>query len=106
MQLGLVDHDDRDRAPELLAELVARTDVGGISDAHDQVIALVVEEAASAYKDAGQVVSDLENEGLIVGLASLRPLVTFKKAVDEAEVEQRRRKPDYRREGGRGHERY
>ncbi|WP_439896121.1 hypothetical protein [Rhizobium aegyptiacum] len=50
--------------------------------------------------------SDLENEGLVTGLASFRPLVTFKKAVDEVEVEQRRRKPGHRREGGRGHERY
>ena len=85
-------------------EQLLRNSWGGIAICDDR--ALVVEEAASAYKDAGQVVSDLENEGLIVGLASLRPLVTFKKAVDEAEVEQRRRKPDYRREGGRGHERY
>lgn len=85
-------------------EQLLRNSWGGIAICDDR--ALVVEEAASAYKDAGQVVSDLENEGLIVGLASLRPLVTFKRAVDEAEVEQRRRKPDHRREGGRGHERY
>ena len=77
---------------------------GGVAICDDR--ALVVEEAASAYKDAGQVVADLQNGGLIVGLASLRPLVTFKKAVDEVEVEQRRRKPEYRREGGRGHERH
>ncbi|RUM07522.1 RNA ligase RtcB family protein [Rhizobium chutanense] len=85
-------------------EQLLRNAWGGMAICDDR--ALVVEEAASAYKDAGQVVSDLENGGLIVGLASLRPLVTFKKAVDEAEVEQRRRKPDHRREGGRGHERY
>lgn len=85
-------------------EQLLRNAWGGIAICDDR--ALVVEEAASAYKDAGQVVADLESEGLIVGLTSLRPLVTFKKAVDEAEVEQRRRKPDHRREGGRGHERY
>ncbi|PDT02607.1 RNA ligase RtcB family protein [Rhizobium chutanense] len=85
-------------------EQLLRNAWGGVAICDDR--ALVVEEAASAYKDAGQVASDLENGGLIVGLASLRPLVTFKKAVDEAEVEQRRRKPDHRREGGRGHERY
>ncbi|NEI08566.1 RNA ligase RtcB family protein [Rhizobium ruizarguesonis] len=85
-------------------EQLLRNSWGGIAICDDR--ALVVEEAASAYKDAGQVVTDLQNEGLIVGLASLRPLVTFKKAVGEAEVEQRRRKPEYRREGGRSHERY
>ncbi|WP_064828914.1 MULTISPECIES: RNA ligase RtcB family protein [Rhizobium] len=85
-------------------EQLLRNPWGGIAICDDR--ALVVEEAAPAYKDAGQVVSDLEREGLITMLASLRPLVTFKKAVDEAEVEQRRRKPDHRREGGRGHERY
>ncbi|MGO7075516.1 RNA ligase RtcB family protein [Rhizobium johnstonii] len=85
-------------------EQLLRNSWGGIAICDDR--ALVVEEAASAYKDAGQVVTDLQNEGLIVGLARLRPLVTFKKAVDEAEVEQRRRKPEYRREGGRSHERH
>nr|WP_245440632.1 RNA ligase RtcB family protein [Rhizobium phaseoli] len=85
-------------------EQLLRNPWGGIAICDDR--GLVVEEAAPAYKDAGQVVSDLEREGLITMLASLRPLVTFKKAVDEAEVEQRRRKPDHRREGGRGHERY
>ncbi|WP_092753011.1 RNA ligase RtcB family protein [Rhizobium aethiopicum] len=85
-------------------EQLLRNAWGGIAICDDR--ALVVEEAASAYKDAGQVVSDLENEGLVTGLASFRPLVTFKMAVDEVEVEQRRRKPDHRREGGRGHERY
>ncbi|ARM89626.1 tRNA-splicing ligase RtcB protein [Rhizobium sp. CIAT894] len=85
-------------------ELLLRNSWGGIAICDDR--ALVIEEAASAYKDAGQVVSDLEKARLVRGLASLRPLVTFKKAVDEAEVEQRRRKPEYRREGGRGHERY
>ncbi|NKF32603.1 RNA ligase RtcB family protein, partial [Pseudomonas sp. BGM005] len=85
-------------------EQLLRNPWGGIAICDDR--ALVVEEAASAYKDTGQVVSDLEREGLITGLASLRPLVTFKMAVDEAEVEQRRRKPDHRREGGRGRERY
>lgn len=85
-------------------EQLLRNSWGGIAICDDR--SLVVEEAASAYKDAGQVVTDLENESLVVRLASFRPLVTFKKAVDEAEVEQRRRKPEYRREGGRGHERY
>ncbi len=85
-------------------EQLLRNAWGGVAICDDR--ALVVEEASSAYKDSGQVIGDLEREGLTVGLARLRPLVTFKKAVDEAEVEQRRRKPDHRREGGRGHERY
>lgn len=85
-------------------EQLLRNAWGGIAICDDR--ALVVEEAGSAYKDAGQVVADLENEKLVTVLASFRPLVTFKRAVDEAEVEQRRRKPEYRREGGRGRERY
>ncbi|MGR9247521.1 RNA ligase RtcB family protein [Rhizobium leguminosarum] len=85
-------------------EQLLRNSWGGVAICDDR--ALVVEEAASAYKDAGQVMADLQSEGLIIGLASMRPLVTFKKAVDEVEAEQRRRKPEYRREGGRGHERY
>ncbi|MBB3559661.1 release factor H-coupled RctB family protein [Rhizobium sp. BK512] len=85
-------------------EQLLRNVWGGIAICDDR--ALVVEEAASAYKDAGQVVADLENEKLVSVAASFRPLVTFKKAVDEAKVEQRRRKPEYRREGGRSRERY
>lgn len=43
---------------------------------------LVVEEAAAAYKDAGQVVRDLADAGLVRTLASMKPLVTYKKAID------------------------
>ena len=43
---------------------------------------LVIEEAASAYKDAGQVVQDLAEAGLVVALAAMKPLVTYKKAVE------------------------
>ncbi|WP_253958242.1 RNA ligase RtcB family protein [Rhizobium sp. WYJ-E13] len=79
-------------------ERLLRNAWGGVAICDDR--ALVIEEAASAYKDAGQVVADLERANLVEVVASLRPLVTFKKAVDEAEVEQRRRKPEHRREGG------
>lgn len=43
---------------------------------------LVIEEAATAYKDAGQVVRDLSEAGLVTALAAMRPLVTYKKAID------------------------
>lgn len=62
---------------------------GGIAICDDRD--LVVEEAAAAYKDAGQVVADLEAAGLIESLAAMRPLITYKKAVDE---EDRTRRPD------------
>ena len=39
---------------------------------------LLVEEAASAYKDAGKVVADLESFGLVEPVATMRPLVTYK----------------------------
>ena len=43
---------------------------------------LVIEEAATAYKDAGQVVRDLSEAGLVVALAAMKPLVTYKKAIE------------------------
>ena len=43
---------------------------------------LVIEEAATAYKDAGQVVRDLTEAGLVAGLAAMKPLVTYKKALE------------------------
>ncbi|MFD2054491.1 RNA ligase RtcB family protein [Mesorhizobium calcicola] len=43
---------------------------------------LVIEEAAPAYKDAGQVVQDLADAALVVRLAAMKPLVTYKKAME------------------------
>ncbi|MFD1986115.1 RNA ligase RtcB family protein [Mesorhizobium newzealandense] len=57
---------------------------------------LVVEEAASAYKDAGQVVQDLADAGLVVTLAAMKPLVTYKKAID-GPPDRTRKKPSRER---------
>ncbi|CAN7616379.1 RNA ligase RtcB family protein [Mesorhizobium sp. LjNodule214] len=57
---------------------------------------LVIEEAASAYKDAGQVVGDLSEAALVVPLAAMKPLVTYKKAV-EGPPDRTRKKPSWER---------
>ena len=57
---------------------------------------LVIEEAASAYKDAGQVVQDLADAGLVVTLAAMKPLVTYKKAID-GPLDRTRKKPSRER---------
>ncbi|BCG92867.1 RNA ligase RtcB family protein [Mesorhizobium sp. 131-2-1] len=61
---------------------------------------LVIEEAATAYKDAGQVVRDLAEAGLVVALAAMKPLVTYKKAV-EGPPDRTRGKPIRDRQGRR-----
>ena len=61
-------------------EQLARNDGGGRAICDDR--ALLIEEAASAYKDCGQVVADLEEHQLVERVAAMRPLVTYKKAVD------------------------
>ncbi|TYC48552.1 RNA ligase RtcB family protein [Rhodobacterales bacterium] len=58
---------------------LTRTSFGGMVICEDRQ--LLVEEAPGAYKDPGQVVRDLASAGLAAPLASLTPLVTFKKAV-------------------------
>ncbi|MBW6423216.1 RNA ligase RtcB family protein [Rhizobium sp. XQZ8] len=83
-------------------EQLLRNSWGGVAICDDRD--LVIEEAASAYKDAGQVVADLVSAGLIEPVATMRPLVTYKKAVDEGEAERRDRKPDYRQERRRRHD--
>lgn len=44
--------------------------------------ALLVEEQASAYKNPRQVVDDLVASGLVEPICSLRPVVTYKKALE------------------------
>jgi release factor H-coupled RctB family protein len=66
---------------------------------------LVVEEAASAYKDAGHVVRELADAGLVRPLAAMKPLVTYKKAFD-GPPDRSREKPSRDRAGRRSaHER-
>lgn len=77
---------------------------GGIAICGDRD--LVIEEAPSAYKDAGQVVADLEAVGLVESLAAMRPLVTYKKAIDEDDRARRPDKQGHRSTGRHKHDRY
>lgn len=77
---------------------------GGIAICDDRD--LVIEEAPSAYKDAEQVVADLEAAGLVESLADMRPLVTYKKAVDEEDRASRPDKRGHRQMGRHKHDRY
>lgn len=62
-------------------EQLSRTSFGGMVICEDRQ--LLIEEAPGAYKDPAVVVNDLENAGLAVPVTSLKPLLTFKKAVTE-----------------------
>lgn len=72
---------------------------------------LLIEEAGSAYKDPERVVADLAAHGLVVPLARLSPILTFKKAGAEEERRLERRaarreldiarRSERRRRGGR-----
>ncbi|PTW61746.1 release factor H-coupled RctB family protein [Breoghania corrubedonensis] len=74
-------------------EKLARNGSGGLVICDDR--ALLIEEAPAAYKNPLQVIRDLEQSGLVTTLATLKPLVTFKKSSP----------PDKRAEGTkRGHE--
>lgn len=77
---------------------------GGIAICDDRD--LVIEEASSAYKDAGQVVADLEAAGLVESLAAMRPLVTYKKAIDEEDRARRPDKQGHRQMGRHKHDCY
>ena len=59
-------------------EAMARNQWGGVIVCEDR--SLLLEESASAYKDAGRVVADLAEHGLVEHVAAMRPLVTFKRA--------------------------
>jgi release factor H-coupled RctB family protein len=61
-------------------EAMARNPFGGRIVCEDRD--LILEEAGEAYKDASRVVGDLVQFGLVTHIASMRPLVTFKKARD------------------------
>lgn len=62
-------------------EQLLRNPWGGRAICDDR--ALMVEEAASAYKDSAQVVADLEAHHLVERVAAMRPLLTYKKATDQ-----------------------
>jgi release factor H-coupled RctB family protein len=64
-------------------QALTRTSFGGLVICEDRQ--LLIEEAPNAYKDPAQVVKDLAAAGLAEAVATLKPLLTFKKA----EAEQR-----------------
>ncbi|MDP6945812.1 MAG: RtcB family protein, partial [Myxococcota bacterium] len=61
-------------------EDLRRTKLGGrvICDDRD----LLYEEAPQAYKDVDRVVQDLVDAGALTVIATLRPIITYKKRVD------------------------
>ena len=60
-------------------EKLARNPFGGQIVCHDRQ--LLIEEAPAAYKNIKQVLADLTESGLARAVLSLKPLITFKKAV-------------------------
>ncbi|MEE4011676.1 RNA ligase RtcB family protein [Roseibium sp. FZY0029] len=64
-------------------QALTRTSFGGLVICEDRQ--LLIDEAPNAYKDPAQVVKDLAAAGLAEAVATLKPLLTFKKA----EAEQR-----------------
>ncbi|WP_346433018.1 hypothetical protein [Breoghania sp.] len=62
-----------------------------------------MEEAPAAYKNPVHVIEDIERHGLVTTIATLKPLVTFKKSAsrDEREVEQRPARSKRMHEKGR-----
>ncbi|NLR96728.1 RNA ligase RtcB family protein [Rhizobium sp. P38BS-XIX] len=80
-------------------EALLRNPWGGIAICDDRKLA--IEEAAGAYKNADQVIADLAEHGLIRPLASMKPLITYKKVnVDHEEAKQDRTR-DRRADGRR-----
>lgn len=75
-------------------EVMTRNRYGGVVVCEDRD--LLLEEAGSAYKDAARVVDDLVGHGLVERLASMRPLVTFKRAREDAAFDVRDRRRDGR----------
>lgn len=65
-------------------ETLARTSFGGFVVCEDRQ--LLLEEAPVAYKKSGQVLDDLVAAGLAEPVASLKPLVTFKKAMERDDM--------------------
>ncbi|WP_306145946.1 RNA ligase RtcB family protein [Roseibium sp. MMSF_3412] len=71
-------------------EGLVRTSFGGQVICEDRQ--LLVEEAPGAYKDPGQVLEDLRSNRLADCAATLKPLLTFKKAISEDLLTARREK--------------
>ncbi|MBB6484301.1 RNA ligase RtcB family protein [Rhizobium lusitanum] len=78
-------------------EALLRNPWGGIAICDDRKLA--IEEAAGAYKNAGQVIADLADHGLIRPLASMKPLITYKKVSIDHEEPKKDRMRDRRASG-------
>jgi len=61
-------------------QALTRTSLGGLVLCEDPD--LLIEEAGSAYKSAASVVADLQSLGLADPVATLKPLITYKKTVE------------------------
>jgi release factor H-coupled RctB family protein len=61
-------------------QALTRTSFGGRVLCEDND--LLIEEAASAYKSPAGVVEDLKSLGLALPIATLKPLITYKKNVE------------------------
>ncbi|MEM7637185.1 MAG: RtcB family protein, partial [Pseudomonadota bacterium] len=59
-------------------EKLARNSFGGHVVCADKQ--MLIEEAASAYKDSSQVLHELVSAGLAASVVSLAPVITFKNA--------------------------
>ncbi len=77
---------------------LARTSFGGLVVCEDRQ--LLIEEAPNAYKDPTRVLNELVDAGLAKNVASLKPLLTFKKAAKQeqstARQDKKRRLQDRR----------
>lgn len=81
-------------------ERLTRTSFGGFVVCEDRQ--LLLEEAPVAYKNCSQVLDDLVQAGLVECVASLKPLITFKKAAQhDDEVEKTREHTKRRGRKGR-----
>jgi release factor H-coupled RctB family protein len=78
-------------------EQLIRTSFGGRVVCEDRQ--LLIEEAPSAYKNPQQIVQDLQDFGLASPIASLRPVVTFKRASAEGGQRARQTSSKDRRDG-------
>lgn len=80
----------RQRGSKMKSDLarMQRNPFGGYVICEDK--ALLMEEAASAYKDCGKVIGDLVAHGLAQQVATMKPLVTFKVTRDSASSRGRR----------------
>jgi release factor H-coupled RctB family protein len=62
---------------QIAAKSLSQTELGGVVICDDRD--LLFEEAPQAYKNIDKVIHDMQSEGLINVIATLRPLITYKR---------------------------